>query len=358
MRSRARRVGRAGFAISTVTCVRPTVGGYHAGRPGPMWGAESRPDARHATVRAAVPLVSVVVATHNQARWLPEAVESVRAQTWPDWELAIADDGSTDDTAAVVARWADDPRIRYLPAAHAERAVARNRAIAATRGDLVAFLDADDAWCPEKLARQVRALEAAPDAAACHAVARFVDAEGRPLPERKPTEPASGRLFPRLVRGNFIILASMIVRRHALDAVGAFDATLPVLGCEDWDLWLRLSRRSAIVGLDEELVRYRVHEGNTAPLRVMASGLAVLDRLYADPAVAAEAGLSHAAARARHVWYHAAIVAGRRRVDGLSLAVRALREHPPTVLSRPAAGALAAVGLPRVVERWVRALGV
>lgn len=301
--------------------------------------------------------VSVVVATHNQAHWLGEAIGSVRAQTFGDWELLVADDGSTDDTPAVVASFADG-RVRHLPAARAERAAARNRGVAAAAGELVAFLDADDAWHPEKLARQVAALAAAPEAAACYAASRFVDEGGRPLPVRKPLRAHAGRLFPRLVRGNFIILASMVVRRRALDAVGGFDATLPVYGCEDWDLWLRLARRDPFVAVDAELVRYRVHGGNTRPEQVAASGLAVLDRLYADPAVAREAGIGRAAARARHLWYHASILAARGRGAALPLVGQALREHLPTVISRPAAGALASVCLPRAVERALRALPI
>ena len=301
-----------------------------------------------------MPAVSVVLATYNQAHWLAETIESVRAQTYADWELVVADDGSTDDTAAVVTRFARDHRIRCIAGAHAERAAARNRAIAASTGELVAFLDADDTWHPEKLARQVAALAAAPEAGACYAVARFVDGSGRPLDVRKPPRALSGLIFPRLVRGNFIILASMMVRRRCLEAVGAFDATLPVFGCEDWDLWLRLARRYAIVAVDEELVRYRVHDGNTRAEQVMASGLAVIDRLYADPDVAREAGIGRAAARARHVWYHAGILAGRRRAAGLPLVAQALREHPLTLWSRPAAGALAAVALPRALEAALR----
>jgi len=128
-----------------------------------------------------MPSVSIVVATYNQAGFLTEAVASVRAQTFADWELLVVDDGSTDDTAAVAARFRDDDRLRYLPGAHAERAVARNRGVAAATGDLVAFLDADDLWRPEKLARQVAALAAAPGAGACYTASRFVDRDGRPL---------------------------------------------------------------------------------------------------------------------------------------------------------------------------------
>src|SRR6185503_12070287 len=190
-----------------------------------------------------MPSVSIVVATYNQAGFLTEAVASVRAQTFADWELLVVDDGSTDDTAAVAARFRDDDRIRYLPGAHAERAVARNRGVAAATGDLVAFLDADDLWRPEKLARQVAALAAAPGAGACYTATRFVDGGGRPLPIRKPVRATAGRLFTAFARGNFVILASMVVRRSCLAALGGFDATLPVYGCEDWDLWLR--RRGA-----------------------------------------------------------------------------------------------------------------
>ena len=129
--------------------------------------------------------VSVVIAAYNQASWLAQAIDSVRAQTFADWELVIVDDGSTDDTPAVVAR-AEDARIVYVRQARAERAAARNRGIAASTGRLVAFLDADDLWRPEKLARQVAALAADPAAGLCYTIARFIDAAGRPLPLRKP----------------------------------------------------------------------------------------------------------------------------------------------------------------------------
>ena len=96
-----------------------------------------------------MPAISIVLPTYNQARWLDGAIDSVRRQTFMDWELLVVDDGSTDDTPAVVARHAGDTRIRHLPGPHAERAAARNRGIAASTGELVAFLDADDRWLPE-----------------------------------------------------------------------------------------------------------------------------------------------------------------------------------------------------------------
>jgi glycosyltransferase involved in cell wall biosynthesis len=303
-----------------------------------------------------VPAVSIVLPTHDQARWLDGAIATVRGQTFADWELLVVDDGSTDDTPAVVARHIDDARIRYLPGPHAERAEARNRGIAASSGDLVAFLDTDDRWLPEKLARQVAALAAAPDAGLCYTIARFVDADDQPLPLRKPPRAIAGNLFPALMRGNLIIIASVVARRRCLDEVGGFDETLPVYGCEDWDVWLRIARRHPVAVVDDELTLYRVHAGNTPVGSLLASGLAVLDRRYADPGTTAAAGLSHAAARARLRWYLAGALATERRSAAVPLMLAAFRESPATAFARPALGALAALLLPRAAERALRRL--
>jgi glycosyltransferase involved in cell wall biosynthesis len=294
----------------------------------------------------AVPAVSVVVATHNQARWLGEAIESVRAQSFRDWELVVVDDGSTDDTAAVAARFADDPRIRYLAEPHRERAAARNRGIAATTGRLVAFLDADDVWLPEKLARQVAAIAARPDAVLCYTPARYVDEAGRPLPVRKPPRAVAGDVFPRLVRANLFILASVLVRRACLLDAGCFDATLAVYGCEDWDLWLRLTRRWPVVVVDEELTHYRRHDGNTAWSRVLESAFLVIDKVFADPQTARRAGISRAAVRALHCYHNATPLAATDRAAARELVRRGLREAPASLFSRSALAALAAVLLP------------
>jgi len=301
-----------------------------------------------------VPAVSIVLATYNQAPWLDGAIASVRQQTLTDWELVVVDDGSTDDTAAVIARHVDDARIRSLTGPRAERAAARNRGIAASSGDLVAFLDADDRWRPEKLARQTDALAAAPGAGFCYTIARFIDAADAPLPVRKPPHAIAGDLFPALMRGNLIILASVVARRSCIAEAGGFDETLPVYGCEDWDLWLRIARRHPAAVVDEELTLYRVHAGNTPVEALLASGLAVIDRRYADPGTADAAGLSRAAARARLRWYLAGAMAAERRAAALPLVLRAFRESPATALARPALGALAALLLPRAAERALR----
>jgi hypothetical protein len=295
---------------------------------------------------------------YNQARWLGEAIESVRAQTFSDWELVVVDDGSTDDTRQVIQRHLDDRRIRCLAEPHRERSAARNTGIAASSGHFIAFLDGDDRWRPEKLQRQVAALDASPEAGLCYTIARFIDEDGRLLRARKPARACAGRLLPRLMRGNIVILASVMLRRACLENVGGFDETLSVYGCEDWDLWLRMARRYPVVAVDEELTLYRQHAGGTSPDQVLASALTVIDKAYRDPTMQLEAGITRSAARARHQWYRAADVAsqGRRRA-ALPIAMRALRENAATAFSRPALGALAALTLPRAATRALRRLG-
>jgi len=301
-----------------------------------------------------VPAVSIVLATYNQADWLGHAIESVRQQTLADWELLIVDDGSTDGTRDVVARWRDDSRVRYVPQTHAERSVARNRGIAAASAPLVAFLDADDCWRPAKLARQVAALAADPAAGLCYTVARFIDEAGRPLAIRKPPRPIAGDVFASLMRANLLILSSVMVRAAALDAVGAFEPTRTA--CEDWDLWLRIARRYPVVGVDDELTLYRKHAGNTAWERVLDGALAVIDEQYADPDTERRTGLPREAVRALQYWVNAATLAMERRSAALPLVARALREFPKAAWSRSALATFATLLLPATAVRTMRRL--
>ena len=295
-----------------------------------------------------MPEVSVVLATHDQARWLDEAIAGVRAQTLDDWELLLVDDGSTDDTPAIVARHAAaDARIRAFAGPRVERCRARNRGLAEARAPLVAFLDGDDAWAPAKLARQVAAMAAAPDAALCYTTTRVVDADGRPLPERKPKRPLGPDAFATLARGNVIILSSVMARRDAVLRAGGFDPALASLGCEDWNLWLTLARAARVGGGDAELTRYRRHGTNTPRANILAGALRVIDAQWADPETARRTGLSRAAARALHLWWHAAALALTDRRAALAVVRRALAEAPGTVSSRPALHALSALVVPR-----------
>lgn len=209
------------------------------------------------TIRAPVAqgdrLVSVVLPTRNRARWLGRAIESVLRQTLVDLELIVVDDGSEDETAAVLARYAAaDARIGIERVEKpGGAAAARNAGIARAKGRFVAFIDDDVVWAPTKLERQLRQLDAvtAPGLAYC-AFIRF-DAGG--ARRRIGSAAAAGdRARSALLRGNVIDTSCAVVRRDLLIRIGGFDERLPRL--QDWDLWLRLAEATSFVYDPEPLV--------------------------------------------------------------------------------------------------------
>src|SRR5919106_1718045 len=133
------------------------------------------------SVSSAVPSVSVVIAAYNASRTLPQTLKSLRAQTLREFDAVIVDDGSTDETAAIAASTGDD-RIKVVTQRNAGVSAARNRGAAETRGEFLSFLDADDLWTPDKLASQLAALRASPDAGLVYSGTRSIDSEGEPLP--------------------------------------------------------------------------------------------------------------------------------------------------------------------------------
>jgi len=206
------------------------------------------------------PLVTVLIPTFNYAHYLPDSVASVAEQTFRDFEVVVVDDGSVDDTAAVVAglrcpnlRYVRHEQNRGLPAA-------RNSGLAIARGRYVALLDADDAMKPSNLARKVEVLERHRDVALVHGPVEPMDEQGRPLGRTRANGNGEVRienLFPRILHGNTIACSSVLARKDAIDEVGAFDPRLRY--AEDWDLWVRLSHGFEFAYLPEPLVRYRIH---------------------------------------------------------------------------------------------------
>ena len=143
------------------------------------------------------------------------------------------------------------------------QAAARNRALAAAEATYVAFLDADDRWHPEKIARQVATLEAHPEIGLVHTVSALIDAEGRAVQESLLLPPlthrASGDCLLALLTGNVIIISSVLVRKTLLDHESF---AVDICGVEDWDMWVRLAGRTRFARIDEPLTDYRVHETN------------------------------------------------------------------------------------------------
>ncbi len=205
------------------------------------------------------PPVSVVMAAKNYARFLPAAVESVFAQTFTDWELVIIDDGSTDHTPDAVRPFLADRRVRYVRSDRLGQPRAKNLGAGLARGEFVAYLDADDAWKPTKLEKQLALLHARPAVGVCFCRRSLIDEEGRPLPGKDPPAPR-GQVLPAMFLRNFVCFSSVVVRRRVLDHVGAFDPEWDL--AIDYDLWLRVARHYEFEYVDEELVLYRTGHGN------------------------------------------------------------------------------------------------
>jgi glycosyltransferase involved in cell wall biosynthesis len=210
------------------------------------------------STESAAELVSVVVATYNMGHYLPLAVQSVLNQEYPYVEVLVVDDGSTDDTPSVVLRWEGEPRVRVHRQPNGGQARAKNKGIALSRGQFVAFLDADDVWLPGKLAWQMPLFHGRPTLGVVYSDFERMDVNGRPLP-KGPVRMHRGHISGPLLIDNFISFPSAVVRRECLKRHGVFDETLG-MGI-DYDLWLRLSAHCEFDFVPEATVRYRIWSG-------------------------------------------------------------------------------------------------
>ena len=211
------------------------------------------------------PRVSVVAVSYNHERFVDEALDSVAAQTFGDYELVVADDASTDGSAARIEAWLARHDVRATFLRHDRNTgpcATLNETMAACRGELVATIACDDAWLPEKLATQVGVLDAAPpETGAVYSDAYLVGADGTDLGGRFIASyadfatPPEGDIYAHLLRGNFIPGVAAMFRRRCLDEVGPFDERLIF---EDWDFWLRLARRYRFAYSTYVSARYRV----------------------------------------------------------------------------------------------------
>jgi glycosyltransferase involved in cell wall biosynthesis len=200
------------------------------------------------------------MAAKNYARFLPEAVESVRAQTFTDWELIIIDDGSSDRTPEVVRPYLADRRVRYFRSDVLGQPRAKNLGIDLSRGKLVAFLDADDAWESTKLEKQLAIFGSKPDVGVVFCGRSLMDEASRPLAKRAERTAYSGSVLAQMFTQNFVCFSSAVVRREVFAHVGRFDAEWDL--SIDYDLWLRVAKFYRFECVDEELVRYRTGHGN------------------------------------------------------------------------------------------------
>lgn len=205
------------------------------------------------------PLVSVVTASYNMGHYLNEAVDSVLAQDVADVEVIVVNDGSKDDaTPAALARYANDPRVVIINQDNAGQTVAKNRGLAAARGEYIGFCDADNAWLPGKLARQLETFERQPDLGVVYGDIQLIDDHGQDLPTPSKKR-HSGHITGPLLADNFVTFNTTLLPRRVVEEFEGFDERLS-MGI-DYDLWLRISTRYEFLHLPEMLVRYRIWGG-------------------------------------------------------------------------------------------------
>jgi len=212
------------------------------------------------TPSAPAPLVSVIIPAYNAAAFLGETLDSALAQTYPNLEIIVVDDGSTDATPEILESYGD--RIRVRRQTNAGQAAARNFGARESHGELLAFLDNDDLWDPEKIARQVALLSRFPDALAVYCDHRAINAQGQPLSSSGALgyQRASGDILKAMLLSCCIITPGLVLlRRRAFDEVGGFNQSQLMRGHDDYDLWLRLATRGSFIYSPDTLVSYRRH---------------------------------------------------------------------------------------------------
>lgn len=207
------------------------------------------------------PKVSVIVTTYNRVDLLREAMNSILGQSFRDLELIVVDnyswDGTTDYLSSI-----SDKRLRHTRNANnGVIAVNRNLGISLARGEYAAFCDDDDSWQPDKLRLQVELMNSRSELALCYTNAETICGD-KTLSRRLIRRRVLRNHFFALLRGNFIPNSSVLVRRRVFEDIGVLNTDGSLR--EDYEMWLRVAWRFQITGIDQPLIRYRVHPNNVA----------------------------------------------------------------------------------------------
>lgn len=230
------------------------------------------------------PLVSVIIPTYNYANYLPRAIESVLAQTYDQFELIIVDDGSTDNTASVVSAYkAKNQNLHYVCQKNSGPNAARNKGIDLARGELIALLDADDEWLPEKLEKQVCSAIKNPAFGVIGCGFRCISEDGSVLVEVLGTAPPPRKELIRHLKirhFNIGTASGVLIRKECFRIVGRFDETLR--GSEDRDMWLRIAHEFDILNLNDVLIHVNIHQNNSHAnfSKMLKSRLVFIDKHF------------------------------------------------------------------------------
>lgn len=229
-----------------------------------------------------MPQVSIIIPTYNHGRFVAQAVESALAQTYPDLEVIVVDDGSTDHTQAILSSYG--ARIHTITQENRGVSAARNAGILAARGGYFVFLDADDLVPPNKLALQVPVLRARPDWGLVYSSYQHVDESAAHVLRESRANKQGYLLKDLLCRTLFFPLGAALVRRECLDRVGLFDESCPAAA--DIDMWTRIARAGYAFGtIDQPLFQSRVVKGSMSSVHTNQARdeFARLDKFFADP---------------------------------------------------------------------------
>ena len=198
--------------------------------------------------------ISVVIPAYNAAKTISETIDSVRRQTFTDFELIVINDGSSDHTAELVNAVADD-RLRLFSYENGGAAIARNRGIDHVSGEFIAFLDADDLWTPDKLELQLEALQKHPKAGVAYSWTTHMSQDGKVFYASSSVS-FEGDVYSELLVSNFLTNGSNpLIRRVAIESVGGFDPSL--VSGEDWEYWLRLAAQWPFAVVPKRQIFYR-----------------------------------------------------------------------------------------------------
>lgn len=207
-----------------------------------------------------MPTVDIIIPAYNAAKYLPDALDSVAAQEFDDWQIVLVDDGSTDNTAEVIAPYRErfGAKMTYVRQTNRGLPAARNTAIRNSSSEYLALLDADDVWLPCRLAESVRALREHPNAGVAYGGITLIDSEGRPgqsfLGDEKNANPKiATEIYTREIH---LPCPTVTFRRRCVEQVGLFDESMRAT--EDRDMWLRIAQRWDAIFVPKVLACYRV----------------------------------------------------------------------------------------------------
>ena len=278
-----------------------------------------------------MPLISVIIPAYNAERTILETIASVQQQTYSDFEIIVINDGSNDRTSELL-NTVKDHRLKVFDYPNSGVPVARNHGLSHATGDLIAFLDADDLWTPDKLELQLAALQQHPKAGVVYSWTYSMDEAGEYFSIGDAFS-YTGNVYAQLLLENFIVNGSnCLIKRQAVESVGEFDSSVP--GADDWDYWLRLALHWPFIVVTKPQIFYRQSSGSvSSKVEAMETNLLkVIEQGFKAAPLEMQSLKNHSLANIYR--YLAQIYLGRiASVHGVKQAVQklwiAIRLYPP-----------------------------